>query len=523
MSEVRVLPYNDEDVDYLANLKFDDLLSAWISNYTDDGRWKHDGFKTFEQQMLEKTQLDLGLFDNLRLLTIEECRTYLSKLDIIATGTKVADLRSALKENYSRGRDLLNAGNGRLLLRQRVLLYKQLKKLGDFKKLSASRLRTYAKRLGIPKCSRMRKQTIISALLEFANTHRKQIGSATNTHDNDFMAARKRLRKRRRLNVRIASLAGEPISLPLNKLPQELKPLPCKGLLNLGNTCYFNSVVQLLLHCPPVRLAIDTAPQSIPTLRELRTLFMRMMSNDDVTFISPSECFDAIMKTRRCRAAHMSLANRQEDAHELFVILLEHFDDELSVFAEVFSLVDLFSIFLRSTRSCQGCSSISEEKEWLCNLTLHLPLDFVHQHQNLQEVTIQSLLEKFFGVEVVSDHTCEQCRLFGGSRKKITMIKPPQVLLLNVARFSAGLHKLTHFVQFPLQLTTEHTSAENGKLLSYQLRGLIQHVGSTFDNGHYVAYFFSEDNWYMANDSVITPVTWEIVSDVEAYILLYAI
>ena len=28
---------NDEDVDCLVNLKFDDLLSAWISNYTNDG------------------------------------------------------------------------------------------------------------------------------------------------------------------------------------------------------------------------------------------------------------------------------------------------------------------------------------------------------------------------------------------------------------------------------------------------------------------------------------------------------
>ena len=150
-------------------------------------------------------------------------------------------------------------------------------------------------------------------------------------------------------------------------------------------------------------------------------------------------------------------------------------------------------------------------------------MDFVHQHQNLQEVTIQSLLEKYFGVEVVSDHTCEQCRLFGGSRKKITMIKPPQVLLLNVARFSAGLHKLTHFVQFPLQLTTEHTSAENGQLLSYQLRGLIEHVGPSFANGHYFSYFFTEENWYKADDSVITPVSWQIVSDVESYNLLYKI
>ena len=152
LSEVRVLPYNDEDVDYLVNLKFDDLLSAWIKNYTSDGRWKYDGFKTFEQKMLEKTQLELGLVDNLRLLTIQECGNYLSKLDIIATGKKVADLRSALKDSYSHGRDLLIAENGRLLLRQRILLNKQLKKLGDFKKLSASRLRSNAKRLGIPKC-----------------------------------------------------------------------------------------------------------------------------------------------------------------------------------------------------------------------------------------------------------------------------------------------------------------------------------------------------------------------------------
>ena len=88
----------------------------------------------------------------LRLLTIDECRKYLSKLDVIATGAKVADLRLALKESYSHGRDLLLAGNSRLLLRQRISLYKQLKELGDFDNLSASRLRYYAKRLGITKC-----------------------------------------------------------------------------------------------------------------------------------------------------------------------------------------------------------------------------------------------------------------------------------------------------------------------------------------------------------------------------------
>ena len=90
--------------------------------------------------MLEKTKLDLGLIDDLAMLTIQECKHYLSKLDIIATGTKVTDLRSALTESYSHGGKLLNAENGALLVRQRISLYTQLKKLGDFRKFITASL-----------------------------------------------------------------------------------------------------------------------------------------------------------------------------------------------------------------------------------------------------------------------------------------------------------------------------------------------------------------------------------------------
>ena len=72
LSEARVLPYTDEDVDNLVKMKFDDLLPAWRNNYTNEGRWKYGGFKNFEQKMRQKTQLDLGLVDNLRLLTSQE-------------------------------------------------------------------------------------------------------------------------------------------------------------------------------------------------------------------------------------------------------------------------------------------------------------------------------------------------------------------------------------------------------------------------------------------------------------------
>ena len=212
LSEIRVLPYTPEDVDYLVTLKFDDLLTAWMNNYTIDGRWKYDGFKSFERKILENTKLDLGLIDDLALLTISECKDYLSKLDIIATGTKVTDLRSALSESYSHGRDLLNADDGTLLVRKRISLYKQLKKHGDYRKLSLARLRYYAKRLGISNCQKMRKNTIVSALKKFETIHSAEIFSGTNTQIHHVGSLWKKLRKERQRDFRSKPVEAKPIS-----------------------------------------------------------------------------------------------------------------------------------------------------------------------------------------------------------------------------------------------------------------------------------------------------------------------
>ena len=261
----------------------------------------------------------------------------MTKLDIIATGSKVDDLRSALKESYFHGRNLLNAGNGRLLHRQRITLYKQLKKLGDYSKLSVSRLRYYAKRLGIAKCVRMKKHTIISSLRKFESTHKTEIGNVTiSLHKlkqirQDYVRpTAKKVWKKRRLNVpRKAENVKHNIR---DNQPQTYHTKRYKGLINLGNTCYFNSVVQCLVHCSLTKQAIENVPQHIlsnQVLRELRLLFMQMTNNDTSIYLSPSQCFKAVMQTPQCKSVHMGLNSRQEDVHEFFVKLMEHFGKDL--------------------------------------------------------------------------------------------------------------------------------------------------------------------------------------------------
>ena len=216
----------------------------------------------------------------------------------------------------------------------------------------------------------------------------------------------------------------------------------------------------------------------------------------------------------RCRALHMN-KNHQEDVHEFLILLLEHFQDELTEIAEVFNLLHVFNIFLRSTITCQGCSRIVEERQWYWILTLPFP-----QAPYSQELNIYSLLDAYFGVEIVGDYTCSQCHLLGRTDKKISMIKAPQVLLIQVVRFNIRHQKINDFVKFPLQLTTPHISNRNKESFSYQLRGLIVHVGSSLNSGNYICYFFNKGNWYKADDRKITPVSWQRVSESQAYILL---
>ena len=538
LEDIRVLPYRDKDVDYLVSLQFDDLLKAWINNYTKDGHWKYDGFKTFEQKMLEKTKLDLGLVDDLALLTIQECKVYLSKLDLIATGTKVSDLRSALSESYSQGRDILNAGSGKLLIRQRISLYRKLKKLGDYRRFTLSRLRYYAKRLGICKSVNMRKSTIISALKQFEATHcAGMFDTDSNTHAAGAGTVLHNLQHKDGFNV--SGISGDTISgmrkrqkrnLPYARDDSHLYTLTltrrCKGLVNPNNRCYFNSVMQCLNHCPTVRKAIEILPQhvfSINVLREILLLFNRMNSDDVVTYISPSDCFATVINTRQCKSVQMGLDDRQEDVHEFLSKLIEHIDEEILHIADTYNLPTIFDIILSSAITCRGCLRSIERKEYLTMLSLHFPDAYSEPAQDSvsHALHINSLIDSYFKAEILNDHRCEGCDLVGATDKKLNLINTPQVFVVHLSRFANGLQKLSSFVEFPRELCIVHLTDGIGQQLRYRLTGVICHEGSSIARGHYVSYLLIDGNWYKADDKKIAKVTWEAVRRLQVYMLFF--
>ena len=539
LGDIRVLPYSDEDVDYMVSLQFDDLLKAWYNNYTNGGRWKYGRFKTFEQKMLEKTKLDLGLVDDLALLTIQECKAYLSKLDIIATGTKVDELRSALSESYSQGRDLLNAGNGMLLIRQRISLYKQLRKLGDYRGLTLSRLRYYAKRLGVCNCDKMRKCTIISALNKFETTHCAGMFSSTKTHSVNPGPLSRNLYQKGVLNV--SSIFGNDISGLSTRRRKNITSVHDdssvdtltrrhKGLENpkKSNRCYFNSVMQCFKNCPTIRKAFENVPGdvlSIDVLREINLLFNRMSSDDLVTYISPSDCFKTVMNTEQCQSVQMGIGNRQEDVHEFMSKLIEHIREECMSIGDTFNLSTLFDIKLSSKVTYRCCLRSNETSELLSMLSLHFPTGHREDAQNSASHTlnIDSLMQNYFRAENLNEHPCSQCGFVGDTEKKLSLINAPQVLILHLSRFCAGLEKVSSFVEFQRNLSVVCIRDGSRHQIHYRLTGVICHTGSSIAQGHYISYVLIGSTWYEANDEQIVKVTWNAVRDLQVYILFYVL
>ena len=70
-------------------------------------------------------------------------------------------------------------------------------------------------------------------------------------------------------------------------------------------------------------------------------------------------------------------------------------------------------------------------------------------------------------------------------------------------------HKNTKKVEPPLHIDV--TSREGNKY-RYSLCGIITHLGSSMDTGHYVAEIIHDSSWYKCDDSIVRKTSYNNLS-----------
>ncbi|MQL93132.1 hypothetical protein Taro_025763 [Colocasia esculenta] len=351
-------------------------------------------------------------------------------------------------------------------------------------------------------------------------------------------------------------------------------PLGLRGLNNLGNTCFMNSVLQVLLHTPPLRSYFlgdrhkrelcghrrrrkGTAAEAPCLACDLDGVFSAVFSGDRTPY-SPARFLYSWWQ----HAANLA-TYEQQDAHEFFISMLDRIHEKEQPTLCNKGIGDchciahrVFSGVLRSDVTCTVCGFTSTTYD----PCLDIPLDLEpcvgtaktagSKSESFRASTLTGCLDLFTRPEKLgSDQKlyCQHCEVRQDSLKQMSIRRLPLILCFQIKRFQHSVvrkmsKKIDQHLQLPLSLDmTPYLSSSiirnrfGNRIFAFEgdesdisvelssefeVFAIVAHSGK-LESGHYVTYLRLRDQWYKCDDAWITQVSEGVVRASQGYMIYY--
>lgn len=306
---------------------------------------------------------------------------------------------------------------------------------------------------------------------------------------------------------------------------------PC-GLLNCGNSCFANVVLQCLTYTRPLVAYLLEKGHRKECGRDDWCFLCEFQTHVERASQS-SQPFSPMSILSRLPNIGGNLGyGRQEDAHEFMrfaidtmqSICLDEFGGEKAVpprSQETTLIQHIFGGHLQSQVICSKCNNISNQYENMMDLTVEIHGDAASLEECLDQFTVKEWLH---GDNM---YKCDGCNDYVKAWKRLTVRRAPNILTIALKRFQSGrFGKLNKRVTFPETLDLSPYMSDGGDCTDvYKLYAVVVHVdmlnASFF--GHYICYVKDfHGHWYRVDDCKVASVDLEEVLSQGAYMLLYS-
>lgn len=303
------------------------------------------------------------------------------------------------------------------------------------------------------------------------------------------------------------------------------------GFTNLGNTCYLNSIIQVLININPLSTYIireNVIKEKYPLLFSFHNI-LTLIQKKENTEEDMEEYILSIggFKEKLENIYSEFKGNEQHDTHELFITLLNHFHEmfkkisnkkpekcchSLKLKKPDSFIHKLFQGNIHSTITCKQCLHKSKTMEDF--LILSIPI-YSTINESLKQYCSDEHLEN------TNAYDCSYCEQKQHAVKQTQLWKLPPFLIIHLKRFNASGTKNNEPVLFPYKdLTITQAPPKYPTIHKYNLTSIVFHHGlASF--GHYTAAVKENQQWFHINDETIEKETKDTLPNKDAYILIY--
>lgn len=334
------------------------------------------------------------------------------------------------------------------------------------------------------------------------------------------------------------------------------------GLVNLGNTCFLNSALQLLRQSKSLRAYFQSSDwekgvnqsKYAPMVEPISALIKSIWREDlqKGTRISPGKFYtiltdiaskvgydDLAVKYRQCDAGeallflvdclHEGLAHTVEMAvtgvpvtpeekrlHTSYTQWTKHYKKQWSVVAKVFHGQKMSAI------TCKKCQYHSENFESWNSLSIPILNGTV---PGSPAPTLMQCLGEYFKDETIDDYQCESCGNKQAANHTIRLSILPKNLILIINRFTNMGQKVRAKIDFNLDmLDLDNWFIGNKEKTNtvYKTISVIDHRG-IMQGGHYYASSRDDTNqkqWIRYDDDGVGEMPSEHVNNGDTYVIL---